>query len=643
MYVGTKKHSAEPKKTEQSDPLMYKLEDLMAALKHDSPEKLKEAERIIEKIDAEELIKFYPKKDEACGEYEWWLLPFHLVAARGYDQVFKSLFAKVENLLNTINLVDVSGQTLIHSALYKETRISKFLEVSDVYGFPKGKYEIAKFLIDSGKINLNVADKDGNTTLHLAARHGDLGIIEILVNNGASIIENKLGKTLFEYLPIGNMDFRILEILKCFPATLLNELASQKPDVKSILEKALKFEKAQINPNIEFLPIDTILSQGLGSYTTAVDLLSKFEYPLLVEEKKSQICELHGSFYAKQTVGELFVNLSKAPKILDDARLCFDEYNKKITMETEGEDKPFLQEVLNIKIVSEQLIPRILRSDGLPNVKKIITQLLAKEFDNLTNYQTSTIEEFDSLFDNLVYLTMVKENKYKPLFISLEETAILSKANTILGKYQALLEPHILVKAIVNVVNEYLSSTFNHVLQSLGLFETESVNVQETGLNPQKSVTFHINEEIEVNKQKSNQLSAFNKCKALFNDEKYEKLNSSGSNVPKINSNDSHIICNDLTIIKKDISSDMYSNSPLSLAIDEYEMDKLREMCNNIKEEDFNDAELLQKIALAMTNKEIQNAINLEVASTIYSEAKFQLNLMGVDTTEIIDAYNFGE
>ena len=59
-----------------------------------------------------------------------------------------------------------------------------------------GHDDTVEFLLKELKVNVNVADKSGNTPLHDAARFGHLGVAKILVNSGASLsMKNKNGMT----------------------------------------------------------------------------------------------------------------------------------------------------------------------------------------------------------------------------------------------------------------------------------------------------------------------------------------------------------------------------------------------------------------------------------------------------------------
>jgi len=94
-----------------------------------------------------------------------------------------------------------------------------------------------------------------------------------------------------------------------------------------------------------------------------------------------------------------------------------------------------------------------------------------------------------------------------------------------------------------------------------------------------------------------------------------------------------------LFIKKEDIIPDKYGNTLLSIAIEKGKLDKIREIYypQNI----YTDTELLKRIAIDMMNPIIQKQYDLskDVYSRIYSEAKYQLDLLGEDTTEIIDIF----
>ena len=93
-------------------------------------------------------------------------------------------------------------------------------------------------------------------------------------------------------------------------------------------------------------------------------------------------------------------------------------------------------------------------------------------------------------------------------------------------------------------------------------------------------------------------------------------------------------------IKKDDLLPDKYGNTPLSLSIEEGNIEKIRQIYNT-PHKTYTDTELLKKIAIDMMNHDIQRQYNLskDVISRIYSEAKYQLDLLGEDTTEVIDAF----
>lgn len=98
----------------------------------------------------------------------------------------------------------------------------------------------------------------------------------------------------------------------------------------------------------------------------------------------------------------------------------------------------------------------------------------------------------------------------------------------------------------------------------------------------------------------------------------------------------------EIPIIKESaLKGDKWGNSELSYAIENDEIDRIKEIYNVSNE--INKSSLFKMIALDMTDKAVQDQyhIELNVASTIYSEAKYQLDLMGEETIELVEAYNF--
>lgn len=88
------------------------------------------------------------------------------------------------------------------------------------------------------------------------------------------------------------------------------------------------------------------------------------------------------------------------------------------------------------------------------------------------------------------------------------------------------------------------------------------------------------------------------------------------------------------------LKTDNYGNSLLSVAIEEGNMDEIKKMY--IADNNISDAELLKKIAIDIMDPDVQAEYNVsdDTASVIYSEAKYQLKLMGEDISEIIDVYH---
>jgi hypothetical protein len=94
-------------------------------------------------------------------------------------------------------------------------------------------------------------------------------------------------------------------------------------------------------------------------------------------------------------------------------------------------------------------------------------------------------------------------------------------------------------------------------------------------------------------------------------------------------------------IDKEALKGDEWGNCDLSNAIEDGNIKKVREIYKTT--EDLNDADLLRSIAIDVTHSEVREFFKMsrDTALTIYSEAKYQLNLMGEDTSEVVESYNF--
>lgn len=55
------------------------------------------------------------------------------------------------------------------------------------YAADDGHIDIAKILIEKGKIPLNTLDKSGWSALHLAAGHNNLEMVKLLLGKGADV------------------------------------------------------------------------------------------------------------------------------------------------------------------------------------------------------------------------------------------------------------------------------------------------------------------------------------------------------------------------------------------------------------------------------------------------------------------------
>jgi len=88
------------------------------------------------------------------------------------------------------------------------------------------------------------------------------------------------------------------------------------------------------------------------------------------------------------------------------------------------------------------------------------------------------------------------------------------------------------------------------------------------------------------------------------------------------------------------LKGDEYGHTPLSTAIEEGNIEQVRKMYS--VEKSLSDADLLRAIAVDMMDSDVQAKYDLsrDIISTVYSEAKYQLKVMGEDIDAVIDAYN---
>jgi ankyrin repeat protein len=82
-----------------------------------------------------------------------------------------------------------------------------------LYTAQSNKYGLIKDLLKVPNININVADANGNTALHHAARNGDIQVVELLVNRGADVdIQDQGGNTAL-HLAAANGNVEVVELL----------------------------------------------------------------------------------------------------------------------------------------------------------------------------------------------------------------------------------------------------------------------------------------------------------------------------------------------------------------------------------------------------------------------------------------------
>lgn len=142
----------------------------------------------------QEVISEYAKLDDINVKDEWGVTLLHVVSAKNYIELAKSI---ISNGIN-VSIQDVDGQTPLHYCALNES-----LEVG---------YEILK-----QKPNLALADKYGNQPLWSAVircPQDDIGLVKEMINQGADANwKNKVDKSPLD-LAIEMNDDELIEILQ---------------------------------------------------------------------------------------------------------------------------------------------------------------------------------------------------------------------------------------------------------------------------------------------------------------------------------------------------------------------------------------------------------------------------------------------
>ena len=133
--------------------------------------------------------------------------PFHLAACLGSEKIFNILCRKLtDDNVDLVNLLKVckdnKGNTILHSACLggNENLVAKCIELgisldseNNEGAKPihltaqQGTVAIAVLLLNTDKLSLSAIDKLQNTPLHYAARNSQHGMIQFLLERGASI------------------------------------------------------------------------------------------------------------------------------------------------------------------------------------------------------------------------------------------------------------------------------------------------------------------------------------------------------------------------------------------------------------------------------------------------------------------------
>lgn len=93
-----------------------------------------------------------------------------------------------------------------------------------------------------------------------------------------------------------------------------------------------------------------------------------------------------------------------------------------------------------------------------------------------------------------------------------------------------------------------------------------------------------------------------------------------------------------LNIKEESLQGDKWGNCELSKTIEKGDICKVKNLC--VPSTELNDIDILRKLAFDMMNNTISLGFSTPVRESVYSEAKHQLELMGEDVSDLIEAYH---
>jgi hypothetical protein len=94
----------------------------------------------------------------------------------------------------------------------------------------------------------------------------------------------------------------------------------------------------------------------------------------------------------------------------------------------------------------------------------------------------------------------------------------------------------------------------------------------------------------------------------------------------------------------KALEADQYGDTPLSEAIEDGDIEKVKELIG-AKDSPLTDAKLLANIGIAVTDAEIRDKLGIDkkTAANIFDGSLDQLTLLGEDISELMDSYTIGK
>ena len=228
--------------------------------------------------------------------------PIHVAVKTGNLDIVKLLLDNGAS----INMEDTFGYTPLHHAANRKKK-------HDSMEINAKLIDIANLLIDRGA-NMNIDSDTDDTPLDLAARNGDLEMVELLINKGANLLDSE--KALHHASENGHLPIVKYLVEKGYPVNrIIGEIQMETP-----LDRAVKKDHYDVvrylvvvgGANINAVTMNRIGHFELNSPSPRLEI-AKFLIHAVVKEGKGDV--RLGDIRYSRPVRELYIEALNLPKL----------------------------------------------------------------------------------------------------------------------------------------------------------------------------------------------------------------------------------------------------------------------------------------------------------------------------------------